>query len=40
VGEADLDKYAYFCDFNLMSQLAQKWTERFDVEIRPLLRRA
>jgi|RhiMethySRZTD1v2_1073278.scaffolds.fasta_scaffold452845_2 putative spermidine/putrescine transport system substrate-binding protein len=40
VSEADLDKYAYFCDFNLMSQLAQKWTERFDVEIRPLLRRA
>ena len=34
----ELDKYAYFCDFDYMSQNDQKWIQRFDLEIRPLLR--
>jgi putative spermidine/putrescine transport system substrate-binding protein len=34
----ELDQYAYFCDFDYMSQNDQKWIQRFDLEIRPLLR--
>lgn len=35
----ELDQHAYFCDFKFMSENDQKWLERFDTEIRPLLRR-
>ena len=33
----ELDRFGYFCDYEYMSQNDQKWIERFDTEIRPLL---
>jgi putative spermidine/putrescine transport system substrate-binding protein len=36
----ELERFGYFCDFDLMGRQEHKWTERFDTEIRPLLRRS
>jgi Putative transposase len=33
------ERFGYFCDFDHMSQNVQKWIERFDLDVRPLLRR-
>ncbi len=38
--EDEFERFGYFCDFDYMSQNVQKWIERFDLEVRPLLRRS
>ena len=36
----EFERFGYFCDFDHMSQNVQKWIERFDLDVRPLLRRS
>ena len=36
----EFERFGYFCDFDYMSKNVQKWIERFDLDVRPLLRRS
>jgi len=36
----EFERFGCFCDFDHMSQNVQKWIERFDLDVRPLLRRS
>ena len=36
----EFESFGYFCGFDYMSQNVQKWIERFDLDVRPLLRRS
>jgi putative spermidine/putrescine transport system substrate-binding protein len=36
--QGELKEFGYFCDFGLMARSEHGWTDRFDTEIRPLLR--
>ena len=40
LSQDELQKFGYFCDFGLMGRSEHGWTDRFDTQIRPLLRQS
>ncbi len=40
LSQQELEQFGYFCDFGLMARSEHGWTERFDTQIRPLLRQS